>query len=171
MCEKWAHKRYLKFHRQDTGLVGLPWWLRIHGFQCTGFSLHLGVALLVKNPPANAGDVGTAGSIPASGRPRRSPWQPIPVFLPGKCMPWTDEPGGLQSMGSQSRKGLKRLSTRARVFFHNILKKSLHQLFDQPNINKAPYLIQIFKGFHLMSFLYPGIPPGHHITVILSPQP
>ena len=114
VCEKWAHKRYLKFHRQDTGLVGLPWWLRIHGFQCTGFSLHLGVALLVKNPPANAGDVGTAGSIPASGRPRRSPWQPIPVFLPGKCMPWTEEPGGLQSMGSQSRKGLKRLSTRAR---------------------------------------------------------
>lgn len=50
------------------------------------------------------------------------------------------------------------------MFFHNLLKKSLNQLFDQPNINKAPYLIQIFKGFHLMSFLYPGIPPGHHIT-------
>lgn len=50
------------------------------------------------------------------------------------------------------------------MFFHNILKKSLNRLFDQPNINKAPYLFQIFKGFHLMSFLYPGIPPGHHIT-------
>ena len=27
-------------------------------------------------------------------------WQPIPVFLPGES-PWTEEPGGLQSMGSQ----------------------------------------------------------------------
>ena len=29
-------------------------------------------------------------------------WQPTPVFLPGES-PWTEEPGGLQSMGSQSR--------------------------------------------------------------------
>ena len=27
-------------------------------------------------------------------------WQPTPVFLPGES-PWTEEPGGLQSMGSQ----------------------------------------------------------------------
>ena len=27
-------------------------------------------------------------------------WQPTPVFLPGN-IPWTEEPGGLQSMGSQ----------------------------------------------------------------------
>ena len=27
-------------------------------------------------------------------------WQPTPVFLPGES-PWTKEPGGLQSMGSQ----------------------------------------------------------------------
>ena len=27
-------------------------------------------------------------------------WQPTPVFLPGK-IPWTEEPGGQQSMGSQ----------------------------------------------------------------------
>ena len=36
----------------------------------------------VKNPPANAGDV---GSIPLLGRfPWRRKWQPTPVFLPGK---------------------------------------------------------------------------------------
>ena len=29
----------------------------------------------------------------------RRKWQPAPVFLPGKS-PWTEEPGGLQSMGS-----------------------------------------------------------------------
>ena len=53
------------------------------------------VALVVKNPPANAGDIGNAGLIPGLGR---SPWRR--VFLPGEN-PWTEEPGGLQSMGLQ----------------------------------------------------------------------
>ena len=30
--------------------------------------------------------------------PWKRAWQPIPVFLPGES-PWTEEPGGLQSMG------------------------------------------------------------------------
>ena len=34
--------------------------------------------------------------------PWRRPWQPTPVFLPGESM-WTEEPGGLQSLGSQSQ--------------------------------------------------------------------
>ena len=40
------------------------------------------VALVVKNPPANAGDIRDMSSIPGSGR---SPGggQPTPVFLPG----------------------------------------------------------------------------------------
>ena len=32
--------------------------------------------------------------------PWRRKWQPTPVFLPGES-PWTEEPGGLQSIGSQ----------------------------------------------------------------------
>ena len=32
--------------------------------------------------------------------PWRRAWQPTPVFLPGES-PWIEEPGGLQSMGSQ----------------------------------------------------------------------
>ena len=32
--------------------------------------------------------------------PWRRKWQPTPVLLPGES-PWTEEPGGLQSMGSQ----------------------------------------------------------------------
>ena len=31
--------------------------------------------------------------------PWRRAWQPTPVFLPGES-PWTEEPGGLQSIGS-----------------------------------------------------------------------
>ena len=38
---------------------------------------------MVKNPPASAGDVKDAGSIPGSGRlPWRDAWQPTLVFLP-----------------------------------------------------------------------------------------
>ena len=33
-------------------------------------------------------------------KPWRRAWQPTPVFLPGES-PWTEEPGRLQSMGSQ----------------------------------------------------------------------
>ena len=32
---------------------------------------------------------------------RRRKWQPTPVFFAWR-IPWTEEPGGLQSMGSQS---------------------------------------------------------------------
>ena len=50
---------------------------------------------MVKNLPANAGDVGLN---PGLGRfPGGSPQQPTPVFLPG--IPWTEEPGGLQVHG------------------------------------------------------------------------
>ena len=34
--------------------------------------------------------------------PWRRAWQPTPVFLPGES-PWAEEPGGLQSLGKQSR--------------------------------------------------------------------
>ena len=33
--------------------------------------------------------------------PQRRAWQPTPVVLP-EGFPWTEEPGGLQSMGLQS---------------------------------------------------------------------
>ena len=43
------------------------------------------MALVVKNPPANAGDIRDSGSIPGLGRP---PWRrtqhPTPVFLTGE---------------------------------------------------------------------------------------
>jgi len=58
------------------------------------------VVLVVKNQPANAGDVRDANLIPGSGRfPWRRKWQPTPGFLP-RASPWTEKPGRLQSMGS-----------------------------------------------------------------------
>ena len=39
---------------------------------------------MVKNPPAKAGDIRDANSIPGFRRfPWRRAWQPTPVFLPG----------------------------------------------------------------------------------------
>ena len=55
---------------------------------------------LVKNLPPNARDVGDAGLIPGSGRsPGRGDGNPLQY----SCwrIPWTEEPGELQFIGSQ----------------------------------------------------------------------
>ena len=54
---------------------------------------------MVKNSPANAGDVRAVGSVPGSGRP---PGGGHGNPLRYSCLenPWTGEPGGLQSTGS-----------------------------------------------------------------------
>ena len=39
----------------------------------------------------------------------RRAWQPTPVFLLGE-FPWTEKPGGLQSMGSKESDTTERLS-------------------------------------------------------------
>ena len=58
------------------------------------------VALVVKNLPANAGDVRNASLILGSGR---SPGEGNGIPLQYSCLenPMEEEPGGLQSMGSQ----------------------------------------------------------------------
>ena len=43
------------------------------------------MALVVKNLPANAGDIKEEGSIPGLGRSLEEAWQPTPIFLPGEC--------------------------------------------------------------------------------------
>ena len=55
---------------------------------------------VVKNLPANAGDSTYMGSIPGSGRsPAEGRGNPL-QYLSWR-IPWTEEPGGLQSIGSQ----------------------------------------------------------------------
>ena len=54
----------------------------------------------LRNVPANAGDIRDTGSIPGLGRsPGEGNDNPL-VFLPRES-PWTEEPGGLQSIESQ----------------------------------------------------------------------
>ena len=59
------------------------------------------VALVVKNPPASAGDIRPAGWIPGLGRSSgEGHGNPLQYSFPGES-PRTEEPGGLQSMGPQ----------------------------------------------------------------------
>ena len=58
------------------------------------------LAPVVKNPPANAGDVREAGSIPGSGRSLEEGMATHTSILVWR-IPWSDEPGGLLSMGLQ----------------------------------------------------------------------
>jgi len=54
---------------------------------------------VVKNPPANAGDIRDMGSIPGVGiSPEEGQGNPLQY----SCLkiPWTLEPGGLQFIGS-----------------------------------------------------------------------
>ena len=58
--------------------------LFIHFFKIN-FAFHWAslVSLMVENPPANAGGIRDAGSIPGSGRsPGEGAWQPTPEFMP-----------------------------------------------------------------------------------------
>ena len=58
------------------------------------------VSLVVKNPPANAGDVRDTDLIPGLGRSLEEGMATHSGVLAWR-IPWTEEPGGLQSMGSQ----------------------------------------------------------------------
>ena len=61
------------------------------------FSLFPGVDKMVKNPPANAGDLAL---FPGLGRSSGEGYGTHSSILEWE-IPWTEEPGGLQSMGSQ----------------------------------------------------------------------
>ena len=56
--------------------------------------------IVIKNPPASAGDVRDVGSIPGLGRSPGGGHGNHCRILPWR-IPWTEEPGGLQSIGSQ----------------------------------------------------------------------
>ena len=55
---------------------------------------------MVKNPPANVGDVGDTSSIPGWKDPLEKGMATHSSILAWE-IPWTEEPGRLQSMGSQ----------------------------------------------------------------------
>ena len=80
----------------------------------------------MKNPPANAGD---AGSIPGL---RRSPGKTTLSSILAWRIPWTEEPGGLQSMGVKKRAG------------HNLMIKQ-QQIINA--VGKVTYSFISSEGF------------------------
>ena len=82
--------------RQVLALCRALWIHALLDTLCTG---PFQVALVVKSLPAKAGDIRDAGLIPGSGRPPGGGnGNPLQYFA--WRIPWTGEPGGLQSMGS-----------------------------------------------------------------------
>ena len=74
--------------------------LSVLGLLYWPYKLASQVVVVVKNLPANA-DVKRCTFIPWVRKiPWRRAWQLTPVLLPGES-PWTEEPGGLQSIGLQ----------------------------------------------------------------------
>ena len=72
-------------------------WIGAYSNNLRGFS----GGSVIKNLPANAGDAGDAGSIPGF---ERSPEEGNRNPLQYSCLEnstWTEDPGGLQSMGLQ----------------------------------------------------------------------
>ena len=57
---------------------------------------------MVKNPPANVGDVRDADLIPQSEDPLEKEMATHSSIL-AWAIPWIEEPGGLQFIGSQKR--------------------------------------------------------------------
>ena len=85
------------------------------------------MVIVVKNPPANAGDAGKRCRFdPWVGKISWwKAWQPIPVFFAWRIQ-WTEEPGRLQTIGWQ-RVGHKRKDISSKLDFRNI-KISYFQL-------------------------------------------
>ena len=78
------------------------------------------VVLVVKNPPANSGDIRDMDSIPGLGRfPWRRKWQPTPVFF-------LEESYGQRSFMDYSPWGFKRvrydLATEQQIILFNLEK-------------------------------------------------
>ena len=55
---------------------------------------------MVKDPPANEGDTREAGTVPGLVRSPEEGMETHSSILAWR-IPWTEEPGGLQSMGLQ----------------------------------------------------------------------
>ena len=98
----------------------------------------------------SACSAGDPGLISGMERSLTKKWQPTPVFLDWE-IPWTEEPGGLQSMGSRVRQDLKTKSPppHSDLVFLQII---LHcKLLQDNGYNSLYYTVYVFL---LLTILY-----------------
>ena len=88
------------------------------------------VILVVKNPPANAGDLREAGAIFLSQEDPMEEGTTSHSSILAWRIPWTGEPGGLQSIRSQKSRTLKQLSTH--VPTHATMKGKMKDVPKRP---------------------------------------
>ena len=99
-----------RMHQNSLLVIFLPLRIKIeslrytdwaHSLNYVGLYLYKGFpgGSVVKNPPANAGDARDPSLIPGWGRSRRV-GNGNPLQYSCWEIPWTEEPGGLPSMGS-----------------------------------------------------------------------
>ena len=84
----------------------IAWRTTVHGveksrIQLGNFHFISQVLLVVKNPAASAGDTRDASLIPGLGRSSGLGIGKSHSIILAWGIPWTEEPGGLQSMGLQ----------------------------------------------------------------------
>ena len=109
----WAHRHNLT-QKSPRVKFYMPFTLKSTKLKCAFSGISSGMrlnhwtsqmALVVKNPPANAGDIKRCGFNPWVGKnPRRTAWKPTPVFLPR-------ESRGQWSLAGYSSQGLKESDT------------------------------------------------------------
>ena len=100
--------------------------------------------------PANAGDERDSGSIPRSGRSLEKGMAALSSILAWRIS-WREEPGGLQSMGSQSQTWLKRLRYMPVQVCERTCHRELHSVLSGDLNGKE---IQNKRGFNWFILLY-----------------
>ena len=76
------------------------------------------LVLVVKNAPANAGDGRDMDSVPAEEDPLGKGRATRSSILAWR-IPWTEEPGRVKFIGSQSQTRLEQLSTRVHMYMYD----------------------------------------------------
>jgi len=94
-----------------------------------GYSWTSQVMLVIKSLPANARDTGDVGLIPGLGRSLEEGMATHSSILAWRIW-WTEEPGGLQAIGSQSQTSLKLLSTQAHMNEQALYESSWNPLLS-----------------------------------------
>ena len=118
--------------------VGLVIWHGMHG----GSEGASQVALVVKNPLVNAGDLRDVGLIPGSGSRKilwRRKWQPPPIFFPG-------EPLGQRSLMGYTVHAVAKSQTRRKRLSPQVCRHVV-RVRDKPNSYKKTKIIQLIQGF------------------------
>ena len=110
--------------------------------------------------------------------PWRRAWQPTPVVLPGD--PWMEEPGWLQSMGSQESVNLtdNPTSTRIQVCVCTMSCPTLYDPMtlhgspclppgDHPNSGIKPTFLALAGRFFISSTTWEAPPPPQYLNTII----